>query len=205
MFTDFTGKKFGSIKVVMRVKNDKHRRAMWLCWCEACSLFRIFAGIKFSSCKSKGCTCKNKTHGEKGTGTYNSWASMIQRCNNKNNPKYPTYGGRGIKICKRWYSYKKFRSDMGERPADKSIERLNNDKGYCPSNCSWATPFEQANNKSNVPVYNILGVGKGTCSELAKIVGIKAKTVKCRITTRGWTPEKAFTTPVQQRRMSNEN
>lgn len=77
------------------------------------------------------------------------WASMIQRCTNPNHPSYPRYGGRGIFVCDRWLTMVNFESDMGPRPfPNASLERVNNDDGYRPENCKWATPKEQALNKS---------------------------------------------------------
>jgi hypothetical protein len=80
--------------------------------------------------------------------THRSWSSMMQRCYGVNNPNYPRYGGRGLFVCARWHVFEMFLKDMGTRPRGKSIERLDNDKGYEPSNCKWGTRIEQANNTS---------------------------------------------------------
>jgi len=87
------------------------------------------------------------THGMSYTRTYKSWSSMIQRVRNPNHQAFARYGGRGITVCTRWLSFDAFYDDMGDRPEGTSLDRLNNDKGYEPGNCRWATASEQQHNR----------------------------------------------------------
>lgn len=99
---------------------------------------------------SKDCGNKARTrHGQSWSTEYVSWRDMKIRCLNPTKKDYPRYGGRGIKVCERWMTFDNFLADMGMKPSRKhTIDRINNDGNYEPSNCRWATRLVQSRNKS---------------------------------------------------------
>lgn len=130
--------------------------------------------------------------------TYRSWITMRDRCRNPNCPKYADYGGRGITIDPRWESFERFLADMGERPAGRTLDRRNNDQGYSPDNCRWATRGEQARNQRRT--HNITFNGETMClQDWAERLGIAAHTLYYRLTKHGWSLDRALTTPGMNR------
>lgn len=164
------------------------RRKFWRCECTCGTIANVAAGHLLSGAsQSCGCLRKeassaaNKTHGQSETPTYAAWSRMRDRCLNPNNPKYPRYGGRGITVCARWSDYEAFLADMGEKPEGRfSIDRKDNDGGYSPENCRWATDQQQARNKSNTRILALNGVSK-TLTSWAKDSGIGVSTLWNRL------------------------
>ena len=150
--------------------------------------------------RSKSCGCNNKeagvkrsTHGKHGSPEYWAWAAMKDRCNNKNNPNYYRYGGRGILVCERWMKFEQFFADMGMKPSKKhTLERLDNDEGYSPSNCAWKPMLEQARNKVSNVILEIDGVKKCLC-DWAKLSPVTYQTIQWRLRCGMTTKEAVFT------------
>tara|TARA_R100000951_G_C2555208_1_gene153764 strand:- start:98 stop:496 length:399 start_codon:yes stop_codon:yes gene_type:complete len=111
---------------------------------------------------------------------YKIWVAMRKRCNNKNADNYSRYGGRGIQVCSEWNSFEQFYKDIGPRPSDAhSIERINNDGNYQPSNCCWATSPEQARNTRRSVFVDY--EGKKIClMDFAQATGLKPSTLYAR-------------------------
>lgn len=89
----------------------------------------------------------NASHGMSHTNIYDIWCGMHRRCKSPKCAEYPLYGGRGISVCERWNNFENFYADMGERPKDHSIDRINSDGDYEPSNCRWSDRTTQNSNQ----------------------------------------------------------
>lgn len=111
---------------------------------------------------------------------YRIWAAMKRRCDNKNRPEWPNYGGRGISYCERWAKFENFLEDMGRRPYKHSIDRIDNDGNYSKDNCRWATTADQMNN-TRANRYVIFKGDKILLKDAASISGITLSTVYRRI------------------------
>jgi hypothetical protein len=199
---DLTGKKVNRLTVLRKVESDKYGHPRWLCRCD-CGNETVVWGSELRRGRIQSCGCwkkermgeLNKKHGHKNDRLYNTWAGMIQRCENPKAHNYKDYGGRGISVCEEWHDFMCFFRWSMENGYndDLTIDRINNDAGYEPDNCRWTTYKTQANNKRNNHFLTYNGETH-TISEWSKITGIDKGTIRNRIVLHGWSVEKALTT-----------
>lgn len=154
---DYIGAKFNRLTILRYWGTTPKGAKKVLCECECGKqTIAVFSRVKSGETKSCGCLREERkikaktTHGMSNSPTYETWASMKARCNNQNAANYYNYGGKGIRVCDRWNnSFESFVEDMGERPIGSSIDRINPFGNYEPTNCRWATPKQQARNRTN--------------------------------------------------------
>jgi hypothetical protein len=152
----------------------------------------------------KSCHCQNSArttrHGQAVPGAespaYSAWCAMKKRCLNPRHRNFRDYGGRGISVCERWLVFENFFADMGDRPAHTSLDRIDNNAGYCPENCRWTSIKEQNNNRRSNTILRFRGKAL-TISQWSRETGIKDCTISERLR-RGWTVKMTLTTAVRK-------
>lgn len=190
---DLSGKKFGRWTVQSERIVRPPNQIMWRCICE-CGTDKYVSINTLKNGESKSCGCyrddkaslNSRKHGftkYKGGRSpqfpeYTTWASMKQRCYDRNNQSYPRYGGRGITVCDRWKnSFENFLEDMGCKPNPKmTIDRINNGGNYEPGNCKWSSRLEQSRNRMHV---------LKSLKEKAKIAGVDFESLKTQYVVNG--------------------
>ena len=207
---DLTGVRFGLLTVIkydgVVTSKGGHKARKWICKCDCGKEISAYSN-NLKPGKSKSCGCVHrfsesgvkKIHGMSKDPTYNTWSSMKSRCGNRNIPGYDNYGGRGITVCRRWEeSFDNFLHDMGERPEGKSLDRIDNSKGYDKENCRWAGIKTQARNKRNNVVIEYNGVS-ATLPEWSEILGIPYHALYSRVR-RNWSVSDLLTKPIRKRK-----
>lgn len=202
---ELSGKRFGRWSVLkFHDKKGKHLR--WQCVCDCGNMgfvmsTNLLSGISNScGCLNRETTAKrNYKHALSSHHLFKVWRSMNNRCYNPKDIGYHNYGGRGIKVCKKWHTFQPFYDDMIEGyESGLTIERINVNKGYSPSNCKWATIEEQSTNRRNNRRLTIDGETK-TVTEWAKEIGVDHSVIRNRLKY-GWSHKDAvFGKPEGQR------
>ena len=193
------GQKYAKLTVLSQVGVNKSGEKMYECLCE-CGNIKVIRGNSIRRGLTTSCGCyrsqyisnKNKSHEQCDNPTYKSWTAMKSRCLNPNTVAYQNYGGRGIKICDEWMDFNNFLRDMGDKPKGKTLDRIDVNGNYEPSNCRWASVKEQnRNTRQNVMItYN----GETLCmKEWAERLSISYPTLQSRIRS-GWDAKKALET-----------
>lgn len=194
---DLKGRIFGQLTAV-RPSQTKSRNASWVCKC-TCGKEINVATCKLLYNGQHSCGCHKLTqNGYAKTRTYKSWSSMVRRCTVKASNRWHIYGGRGIIVCKRWLDFSNFLKDMGERPVNTSLDRINVNGDYCKKNCRWATRKEQARNRRNNRLITAFGQTHPVCVWAEK-QNIKAVTIEWRLD-HGFKPKDALTKKVKDRK-----
>jgi len=206
---DLTGRVFGRLTVINKetdhITKSGRKISRWLCKC-SCGKSKIIRSGDLTSNRTLSCGCLGKeqrlkartkhghTSNSKNTKEYHTWCNLKQRCFNPNNAHYGDYAGRGITVCPEWvHSFETFYADMGDAPGPEySIERVNNDGNYEPSNCIWATNETQQRNSRNTKLSPCLvnyirqNKHKYTVKDLASKLGVSEVTIRLVLKYKTW-------------------
>jgi len=193
---DITGQRFGAWLVIRPSVLADNGVMKWWCRCD-CGTERNVFGTALRAGKSVSCGCvahakaavDRATHGLSRSPTYKSWRAMWARCTNPKTHGYAEYGGAGIVVCERWKDFANFLADMGERPEGLTLDRFPNKEGnYEPGNVRWATPKDQAFNRSST-VTVMYGDEVMNLAEFGRRIGMDRRNVRHWIVTRKLKPE----------------
>lgn len=216
-YVDLTNQRIGRLTCTKDVGRSKDGSVLWECVCD-CGNKIVATSRNLNRHHTKSCGClqidrvvENRTvhglyHDENGKRAklYHVWGMMRQRCKNPNNHAYKDYGGRGISVCNDWDCYKTFH-DWANGNGYKdglTIDRIDNDGDYEPSNCRWVTISEQQKNTRRNHYFELNGRSQ-TLTQWSKELGIEPHILSTR-NRRGWSDERALTQPVRRRKNDNQ-
>ncbi len=202
-FQDLTGRRFGRW-LVIRDASTGHGPADWECLCD-CGTIRIVRAVRLRNGTSTSCGCwvsekmrvATTTHDNHNTKAYFAWQAAKWRCLNPAHRSFANYGGRGIKICKRWLKFENFLKDMGNPPTKRhSLDRFPDNNGdYKPGNCRWATTREQHRNMRTNRLLTFRG--ETMClTAWSERLGIKRNTIRSRLDYQKLSIAEALTMPL---------
>ena len=184
-----TGDAFGSWTLTGRSR-PSGKSLLRECVC-SCGTRRYIKPDALTEGRTKSCGCAGLkgTHHMRNTATYVCWQQAKKRCQCEDDKDYASYGGRGIRFCRRWGKFENFLADMGVKPKGMTLGRIDNDGPYAPSNCEWQTLKQQARNKRNTVYLTVRGVRKPLV-QWAEENGLQHGTVRARLRA-GWSHEEA--------------
>lgn len=204
---DLLGKKFDRLTAVEKTDKRINKHVVWKFLCDCGNEhFAMASEVKNGRTRSCGClvsevvsairTSHGATVNYTPTPTYVVWQSMIRRCHAPAHKSFKDYGGRGIFVCERWHDFENFLQDMGEKPKGLSLDRIDNNKGYSPDNCSWRSMKEQSRNKRSNRVLEMDGQKK-CLQEWADEYNIHKSCLMARL--KKMSLKEALTKPVRNR------
>lgn len=199
---DLTGQKFGKLTVLKRAKNTASNKVQWECLCD-CGQIKVANSSNLVQKQTQSCGClfidAVTRHGLCSNRLYSIWKGIKQRCLNPKGKYWINYGGRGIELCSDWQDFPTFYSWALNNgyTANLTLERIDNNGNYEPSNCKWITRAEQNRNmRSNIMV-------DGMClKDYCLLKKLPYKTINGRINTGKWSIERAITQPVISRKQN---
>lgn len=202
---DMTGLRFSRLVVQRRAPNGPNWECRWECRCDCGNTVTVHGG-NLRKGNTKSCGCLNleaarkrlSLHGNHAHPLYSRWYAMVARCTNPKTAAWSNYGGRGIKVCARWFSFENFAADMGSPAPGLTLDRIDVNGDYEPNNCRWASMAEQNQNRRTNRVLTWNGKSQALCA-WAKERSISVYALRHRLAI-GWGLERALTEPVAPRR-----
>ena len=179
---DLAGREFGPLTVLRRTADNARKKTYWDVLCGLCGCEKSMRADTIKDSTSKACGClrdaHKTTHGLTKSAEYKTWDGLKARCYRSRDPSYHYYGARGIQVCERWRSsFENFLSDMGNRPDGMTIDRIDVNGDYSRTNCRWATPEQQANNRRNNVIIEVDGEPM-TISQAARLLKLPDHAVR---------------------------